>query len=838
MRLAWPAPRHLIVPLLISIAALAMVHLSPPSLAAFLSLLSLILVFPVPGYLAVLWAYPGKGDLSPKGRAVLSLGASFLVAAVAGLVLWATPRGLHSGSLATLLCLLSLPLIFMAYLRWSDLPRSRRFFPWPRSGLRPGPGASHQRSISGRRAALVSLLAAALFIACVALIFGPHQISWADISSPYHEPISDIKAGKDEPLSTLAGAGLPRVDPAANASAPEAGRSLAQNSSSSLQAISSNATALAAANNTTRSITQASREMSFFRGGGGGGTGSSKETASTSQSEKTASSPAREPEPENAPGSDELEDGNSLIAIGNASNQSFLNSSINQSGNASQNSTPEAGGLASPVATTSPANKSAEPNATSAPAAPSETVQSSDAVAGATASPPPEGEGLPSSPQADGEPANFTAGAIEPALKADSSIESDYNASDSNHPPVLEPLMPDRPSPQPSGTAVFWKAKATDDEGDKIFYKFLVNGQEASRWSRIASWSWLTTGLSPGNYEISVLVRDGNHASESSFDHMASSIFVLLPINQPPALQDLVSDRSSPMELGGSINWTARAVDPDNDTVYYRFLKNGREAAAWSTSSDWRWDTSSEDAGEYVISVLARDGSHATQDSFDSSMERNMVLTLANGVPKIADLQADLPGPQPQGSTVVWTVSALDPEGDTIYYRFMVDNLPAGEWSTSNSWAWDTSSARPGMHTILAQARDEKHAQNSSFDSSKEAGFEISAANQRPILASLLPDIASPQAQGATVTWTAGAADREGDQIFYKFLLDGRDMTGWSASPTWKWSSAGQSMGEHKVTVMVRDGRHAGEGSFDDHMESTFALVSEIDLQIEELQRK
>jgi hypothetical protein len=142
------------------------------------------------------------------------------------------------------------------------------------------------------------------------------------------------------------------------------------------------------------------------------------------------------------------------------------------------------------------------------------------------------------------------------------------------------------------------------------------------------------------------------------------------------------------------------------------------------------------------------------------------------------------------------------------------------------------------MHTILAQARDEKHAQNSSFDSSKEAGFEISAANQRPILASLLPDIASPQAQGATVTWTAGAADREGDQIFYKFLLDGRDMTGWSASPTWKWSSAGQSMGEHKVTVMVRDGRHAGEGSFDDHMESTFALVSEIDLQIEELQRK
>jgi hypothetical protein len=675
-------------------------------------------------------------------------------------------------------------------------------------------------------------------MAAIALFFGTHQISWADISSRFHEPISDIKAGKDEPLSALTRADPSRVGPAVNASVPEEeSRSLAQNSTRSFQDISSNATAPAAANNTTRSMPEASREMSFFRGGGGGGTGSSKETTSTSLSEKPASSPAREPEPENAPGSDELEDENGLIAIGNASNQSFTDRSINQSGNSSQNSTPEAGALVAPVATASSANKSDE-HAASTPAAPFETAPSSDAVAGAAASPLPEGEGPASNPEAEGELANFTAGAIGSAPKAESSIDNDYNASDSNHPPVLEALMPDRPSPQPTGTTVFWKAKASDDEGDKIFYKFQVNGQEASRWSRIASWSWLTAGLSPGNYEIRVLVRDGSHASENSFDHMVSSTFVLLPINQPPALQDLVSDRSSPIELGGSINWTARAVDPDNDTVYYRFLKNGREAAAWSTSSDWRWDTSSEDAGEYVISVLARDGSHATQDSFDSSMERNMVLTLVNGIPEIADLQADLPGPQPQGSTVVWTASGLDPEEDTIYYRFMVDNQSAGEWSTSSSWSWDTSSARPGMHTITVQARDEKHAPNSSFDSSKEAAFEVSAANLRPILSSLLPDIASPQAQGATVTWTAGAADREGDQILYKFLLDDRDMTGWSASPTWKWSSVGQAPGAYRIQVLVRDGLHAPETSFDDYKESTFSLLSEIDLQIEELQRK
>ena len=412
------------------------------------------------------------------------------------------------------------------------------------------------------------------------------------------------------------------------------------------------------------------------------------------------------------------------------------------------------------------------------------------------------------------------------------------DASDVNRPPILEALIPDRASPQPPGTTIFWRAKATDYEGDRLFYKFLVSGQKANNWSRIGSWIWPTSGLSPGNYEISVLVRDGNHASESSFDHMINSSFALTSLNQPPALKDLISDASSPMERGGSINWTASAIDPDNDTVYYRFLKDGKEARGWSASPAWSWSTSSESPGEHAISVLARDGEHSPQDSFDSILERRFSLNSSNGIPEISELQADRPSPRPQGSVINWTIAAVDPDGDTVYYRFLIDGLPAGEWSTSSTWTWNSSSARPGIHSITAQARDGKHASSGDFDSFKEADFEISAANQPPILASLLPDIASPQAQGATVAWTAGAADREGDQIFYKFLLNGRDMTGWSASPTWQWASGSQAPRDYRIRVLVRDGMHSPEGSFDDYKESTFSLLSEIDLQIERLQKK
>ena len=870
MRLVWPAPQHLIVCLLISIAALALAHLSIPSLKAISSALALILVLPVPGYLALLWAYPGKGELSLRGRAILSLVASVFLAGLLGLVVWATPRGLESSSLATLLSILSLFLLAMAYMRWSDLPRNRRFFLLPRSGLRPGPNASRQ-SITGRRAAYAILLLAAFLIAAIALSFGPQHISWDGISSRFHEPLPDQPASKDGALFTLAKEDRPQIDQTANASIPREvqNQSLSQNGSSGLYTTVLNATDSSSANNTTAEISGSGREMSFSGGGGGGETVSSKasgsKTVSKPESKTESMPPAAEPqEPETAVASEKIEAENNLTAIADASDQSSQGRS-NQSGNSTVTAAsgemlaPEENGMVtSPLTGQSSvgslqvgqpdelglnsgineSNGTSQFNASSLLPGPSDAMSSSAALTAASASQP--WEMGPSGGAQDKEihPESSPAGADE-ALDREMFLDNaSSDASDVNRPPILEALIPDRDSPQPPGTAIFWKAKATDYEGDKLFYKFLVSGREANNWSRIGSWIWPTSGLSPGNYEISVLVRDGNHASESSFDHMINSSFALTSLNQPPALKDLISDASSPMQRGSSINWTASAIDPDNDMVYYRFLKDGEEARGWSASPDWSWNTSSESPGEYVISVLARDEENASLNSFDSSLERRFVLNPSNSIPEISELQADRSSPQPQGSVVNWTAAAVDPDGDTIYYRFLIDGLPAREWSTASSWAWESASARPGIHSITAQARDGKHASSRDFDSFKEAAFEISAANQPPILASLLPDIASPQAQGATVAWTAGAADREGDQIFYKFLLNGRDMTGWSPSSTWQWSSGGQAPGDYRVRVLVRDGLHAPEDSFDDYKESTFSLLSEIDLQIEKLQRK
>jgi hypothetical protein len=189
--------------------------------------------------------------------------------------------------------------------------------------------------------------------------------------------------------------------------------------------------------------------------------------------------------------------------------------------------------------------------------------------------------------------------------------------------------------------------------------------------------------------------------------------------------------------------------------------------------------------------------------------------------------------PQTAGAAITWTAIAADPEGDRVYYKFLADDKETTGWSPSNTWSWDTSAAASADYKITVLARDGLHADEGSFDSSWDATFTLQASNQPPILKSLKPDSSSPQVQGATVLWKAEALDPDGDPVLYKFQVNGRDMNRWSESDSWKWSTKDLPAGGYRIRVLARDGRHAAEDSFDNTLETAFALTTEIDQQID-----
>ena len=206
MRLAWPPPWHLIASALIPLAALALVNLPATSQMGSLSLLALIAVLLNAGHLAMLFAFPGNQDLSMRRRALLSLITSVLLAGLISLILMQTPRGLQPASLATIISLLAIFLTAVAYGRWSDLSRKKRFLFLPRRGARFGGYLPRSwAGITGRRVALAVILLAAIFAAAYAFVFGLNQISLGEGSTEFEVswpreadfPSSSLPAGSE-----------------------------------------------------------------------------------------------------------------------------------------------------------------------------------------------------------------------------------------------------------------------------------------------------------------------------------------------------------------------------------------------------------------------------------------------------------------------------------------------------------------------------------------------------------------------------------------------------------------------------------------------------------------
>ncbi len=293
-----------------------------------------------------------------------------------------------------------------------------------------------------------------------------------------------------------------------------------------------------------------------------------------------------------------------------------------------------------------------------------------------------------------------------------------------NLPPKLVGLTADKTNPV-LGDIVQWTANATDPDSDRIYYKFLENGIVVNDWASSNSWIWNTSTAAPGDHKITVLARDAKHSALDSFDDSMNASITITAPNRPPVLKSLLPDKQGPLEKGTTVFWKAVALDPDNDRILYRFLVNDKEVRKWSKSSSWSWSTQNLQAGNYQITVLARDSRHASEDSFDSSKNASFALQASNQPPILKSLKADNSSPQVQGAVVFWKAVALDSDGDPVLYKFQVNGRDMNRWSKSDNWRWSTKDLPAGDYKIRVLARDGRHAPEDSFDSALETAFAL-----------------------------------------------------------------------------------------------------------------
>jgi hypothetical protein len=113
-----------------------------------------------------------------------------------------------------------------------------------------------------------------------------------------------------------------------------------------------------------------------------------------------------------------------------------------------------------------------------------------------------------------------------------------------------------------------------------------------------------------------------------------------------------------------------------------------------------------------------------------------------NAPPTISDLTPSKQSPQPVGTTVTWTCSASDPEGDSILYKFMAQKgsgvrFIAQDWSTTSTWSVTPSVA--GTYSVACLVRDGKHAGASGYDAVKiVSGYVITWPSQGPAASTVI----------------------------------------------------------------------------------------------------
>ena len=180
--------------------------------------------------------------------------------------------------------------------------------------------------------------------------------------------------------------------------------------------------------------------------------------------------------------------------------------------------------------------------------------------------------------------------------------------------------------------------------------------------------------------------------------------------------------------------------------------------------------------------------------------------------------------------TKIWVV------GNTIHYEVMNvgEGIAPAEWEAdlyvNDIWqAWQVPMARvyPGerlkqsfpfyelkcvdtkrIKVCIENVEGEKRKDNNCLE-------EVLKCNQPPTCIALMPDVLQPQVCGKEIIWTACAFDPEGDELQYRFLLDGPGtesfmpiVQNWSKSNKWIWRTDERDIGYNLICVDVKDGYH------------------------------
>ena len=395
------------------------------------------------------------------------------------------------------------------------------------------------------------------------------------------------------------------------------------------------------------------------------------------------------------------------------------------------------------------------------------------------------------------------------------------------------------PSSAVVGTSVTVTAAAGCPDANPM-YHFSVLAPGSSTWQTLQDYStnntytWNTNGLALGTYRFSVWARDANSTGEYGNGSGTWDVYnnnTTYNVTACGGVSVSVAP-SSPVGVGKAVTVTAHASGcPDPNPVYhFSLLAPGSStytaAQDYSTSNTFTWNTAGVAPGTYRFSVWVRDASgtgafgnsSGRWDAYDNSTV--YTLTTCSGVA----VSAAPASPQGVGKTVTVTATATGcPNSGTLYHFALLAPgasayTLAQDYSTSNTFTWNTSGLAPGVYRFSVWARDSASSGASGNSTGTwdvyNNGFTYALGTCSYVSVSTAPG--SSSGVGGTVTLTATAVGCPNASPLYRFavLAPGSSTYAlaqdYSTSGTFTWKTAGLKPGTYRFSVWARDAASSG----------------------------
>ncbi|MHC4517824.1 MAG: putative Ig domain-containing protein [Planctomycetota bacterium] len=252
-----------------------------------------------------------------------------------------------------------------------------------------------------------------------------------------------------------------------------------------------------------------------------------------------------------------------------------------------------------------------------------------------------------------------------------------------NHAPVLAPIGSQQIT---AGATLTLTISATDADGDSLTYS--ASGLPGGATFSGNTMTWTPSEAQAGSHQVAFTVTDGQF-----YDSEAIIITVASSGAGTNGVPNLAAIDNKSVNENESLSFSISASDPENDPITYS--ATGLPSGASLSGQNFLWTPAYDQAGTYQVTFTASDG----QDQDTQAITITVVnVNRAPVLSSVGDQSVD------EASPMTFSVSASDPDGDTITYS--ASGLPTGASFADGTFNWTPTSEQVGSFELTIVASD------------------------------------------------------------------------------------------------------------------------------------